>query len=230
MNFSLDFAAPIGRWRHGMNRPQRHADPPLGDETDAFVTLIVQHRHLLYAFIAKQLVNPADTEDVFQKTSLVLWKKMDTIRSARQFLSLGLWSRFQRSAQPSTKSGRNRLHFDSDLSELLAEESMAEEELTQARLKALDACMEKLSPRQQQILRRCYDGTSTISEVAGTLGRSRDALYKQLARLRENCRIASVDISRRRIYRSERWRTQSPHWPTRRRRDNARQHQELQSL
>ena len=62
---------------------------------------------------------------------------------------------------------------------------MVEAELTQARLKALDACLEKLSPRQQQILRRCYDGTSTISEVAGSLGRSRDALYKQLARLRE---------------------------------------------
>ena len=45
--------------------------------------------------------------------------------------------------------------------------------------------MEQLSSRQQQILRRCYDGTPTISEVADTLGRSRDALQKQLARLRE---------------------------------------------
>jgi RNA polymerase sigma-70 factor (ECF subfamily) len=168
-----------------MNRLQRHADPPLGDETDAFVTLIVQHRHLLYAFIAKQLVNPADAEDVFQKTSLVLWKKMDQFDPHGSFFHWACGVAFNEVRNHLRKQGRNRLHFDSDLSELLAEESIAEAELTQARLKALDSCMEKISPRQQQILRRCYGGTDTISEVADSLGRSRDALYKQLARLRE---------------------------------------------
>lgn len=77
------------------------------------------------------------------------------------------------------------MHFDTELSELLAEESIAEAELTQARLAALDECLGKLSSRQQQIIRRCYEGTATISEVASTLGRTRDGLYKQLARLRE---------------------------------------------
>jgi RNA polymerase sigma-70 factor (ECF subfamily) len=45
--------------------------------------------------------------------------------------------------------------------------------------------MEKFSARQQEILRRSYMGTSTITEVAEELGRERGALYKQLARLKE---------------------------------------------
>ena len=166
-----------------------HIEPPHDSTKDdpgsEFVSLIVHHRHALYAFIAKQLVHPADAEDVFQKTSLVLWSKVAEFESGGSFFHWACGIAFNEVRNHRRTLGRNRLHFDSELSELLAEESMVEAELTQARLKALDACMEKLSPRQQQILRRCYDGTSTISEVAGSLGRSRDALYKQLARLRE---------------------------------------------
>ena len=172
-----------------------------GDPGSEFVSLIVQHRHALYAFIAKQLVHPADAEDVFQKTSLVLWSKMADFDLGGSFFHWACGIAFNEVRNHRRTQGRNRLHFDSELSALLAEESMAEEELTQARLQALNRCMEQLSTRQQQILHRCYDGTSTISEVANTLGRSRDALYKQLARLRErlsDCirgQIASEDFA-----------------------------------
>ena len=160
-------------------------DTTQGDTGSEFVSLIVQHRHALYAFIAKQLVHPADAEDVFQKTSMVLWSKMSEFDPSSSFFHWACGVAFNEVRNHRRKQGRNRLHFDSDLSELLAEESIAEAELTQARLHALNSCMEQLSPRQRQILRRCYNGTDTISEVADSLGRSRDALYKQLARLRE---------------------------------------------
>jgi RNA polymerase sigma-70 factor (ECF subfamily) len=176
-------------------------DQAKDDPGSEFVSLIVQHRYALYAFIAKQLVHPADAEDVFQKTSLVVWSKMAEFDSGGSFFHWACGIAFNEVRNHRRTQARNRLQFDSELAELLAEESMAEADLTQARLKALDACMQKLSPRQQQILRRCYDGTSTISEVAGTLGRSRDALYKQLTRLREklsHCirgKIASEDFA-----------------------------------
>jgi RNA polymerase sigma-70 factor (ECF subfamily) len=155
------------------------------DRASQFVSLIVQHRHSLYAFVAKQLVHPADAEDVFQRTSLVLWSKMETFDFGGSFFHWACGIAFNEVRNHRRTQARGRLHFDTELSELLAEESIAEAELTQARLEALDNCLEKLSSRQQQIIRRCYEGTATISEVASTLGRSRDGLYKQLARLRE---------------------------------------------
>ena len=54
-----------------MAEPTPQPANPGDDRTsDAFVAQLMEHRHRIYAFIAKQLVNPADAEDVFQKTSI----------------------------------------------------------------------------------------------------------------------------------------------------------------
>lgn len=154
-------------------------------QSDEFVSLLMKHRHAVYAFIAKQLIHPADVEDVFQKTSLVLWKKMAEFDPERSFFHWACGVAFNEIRNFLTTKRRSKLHFDLDLVELLAEEAQAENELTEARLSALRTCMERLSPTQQKILGRCYMGPDTISDVAQEMGRERGALYKQLARLKE---------------------------------------------
>ena len=153
--------------------------------SDAFVAQLMEHRHRIYAFIAKQLVNPADAEDVFQKTSIVLWKKMHEFDAAGSFFHWACGIAFNEVRNFLTMQRRSRLHFDAELVELLAEEAKSEGELSEARLSAMRHCMERLSARQQEILRRCYLGTSTIAQVAEDIGREPGALYKQLARLKE---------------------------------------------
>jgi RNA polymerase sigma-70 factor (ECF subfamily) len=162
------------------------SDSPSDDAiTDAFVVRLMEHRHRLYAFIAKQLVNPADVEDVFQRTSIVLWKKMGEFDPEGSFFHWACGVSYNEVRNFLTVQRRQRLYFDAELLELLAEEARDEEELSAARLDALRACLGRLSDRQRQILQRCYSGTATITEVAASLGRDRGALYKQLARLRE---------------------------------------------
>ncbi|MEM7475368.1 MAG: sigma-70 family RNA polymerase sigma factor [Planctomycetota bacterium] len=153
--------------------------------TDAFVALLVQHRHSLYAFIAKQLVNPADVEEVFQKTSIVLWKKIEQFDLDGSFFHWACGIAFNEVRNFLTVKRRSKLHFDDELIQLLAEEAAHECELTETRLVALRECMSGLSSRQQEILRRCYMGSDSITEVAKGLGRERGALYKQLARLKQ---------------------------------------------
>jgi RNA polymerase sigma-70 factor (ECF subfamily) len=159
---------------------------PLSDDakTDAFVALLMEHRHRLVAFIAKQLVNAADVEDVFQRTSIVLWKKMADFDPEGSFFHWACGVAYNEVRNFLTVQRRNRLHFDVDLLDLLAEEAEHEAELSETRLAAMRTCISNLSERQQQILRRCYDGTSSITDIAASLGRNRGALYKQLARLR----------------------------------------------
>lgn len=152
---------------------------------DAFVALFMQHRHRLYAFIAKQLVNPADVEDVFQKTSIVLWKKMSEFDRDGSFFHWACGIAFNEVRNFLTVQRRSRLQFDLDLVELLAKEAAEEESLSESRLAALRRCLSQLSERQQAILQQCYSGTESITAVAEQLGRERTALYKQLARLRE---------------------------------------------
>ena len=165
--------------RSSMNTPSDDA------ATDAFVTHLMEHRHRLYAFIAKQLVRPEDVEDVFQRTSLVLWKKMDQFDTDGSFFHWACGIAFNEVRNFLTVQRRSRLHFDAELVALLAEEAKEEEELSEARLRALRTCMMRLSERQQEILRWCYSGTTSMTNIAASLGRERGALYKQVARLRE---------------------------------------------
>ncbi|MCM2374939.1 sigma-70 family RNA polymerase sigma factor [Aporhodopirellula aestuarii] len=155
------------------------------DDEAAFVALLMQHRHRLYAFLTKQLVNPTDVEDVFQKTSIVLWKKMAEFDPQGSFFHWACGIAFNEVRNFLTVQRRSRLQFDVELVELLAQEAAAEDTLSESRLDALRQCMTQLSGRQQAILQRCYHGSESITDVAEKLGRERMALYKQLARLRE---------------------------------------------
>jgi len=162
----------------------QESQPETVDEA-AFMALLMQHRHRLYAFIAKQLVNPADVEDVFQKTSIVLWKKMSGFDPDGSFFHWACGIAFNEVRNFLTVQRRSRMQFDLELVELLAREAAEEESLSESRLDALRRCLSQLSDRQQFILRQCYAGTDSITSVAEQLGRERTALYKQLARLRE---------------------------------------------
>jgi RNA polymerase sigma-70 factor (ECF subfamily) len=153
--------------------------------TEAFVAQLMEHRHRIYAFIAKQLVNAEDVEDVFQRSSIVLWKKMGQFEPGGSFFHWACGIAFNEVRNFLTVQRRNRLYFDPELLEMMAEEAESEEELSEARLRALRGCISNLSDRQQQILHRCYAGAASITEIAESLGRNRSALYKQLARLRE---------------------------------------------
>jgi RNA polymerase sigma-70 factor (ECF subfamily) len=169
-----------------MTEPMPSSDLPTENEaTDVFVARLMEHRHRIYAFIAKQLVNPADVEDVFQRTSIVLWKKMSEFDSEGSFFHWACGVAYNEVRNFLTVQRRSRLCFDAELIELLAAEAKDEDELSQARLDAMRSCMSHLSDRQQQILQQCYSGSASISEIAEDLGRNRGALYKQLARLRE---------------------------------------------
>ena len=160
--------------------------PPADDAaTEEFVARLMEYRHRIYAFIAKQLVNQADVEDVFQRTSIVLWKKIDQFDPNGSFFHWACGVAFNEVRNFLTTQRRQRLYFDAELVDLLAAEAKAEEELSEARLHALRFCVSRLSERQQQILQRCYGETTSITDIATSLGKNRGALYKQLARLRE---------------------------------------------
>ena len=153
--------------------------------TDEFVKQLAKHRHALFAFILKQVVNPADAEDIFQKTTVVLWRKMDQFEAEGSFFHWACGIAFNEVRNFLKTQRRSRLHFDADLMALIAAESEEEHSLSESRRAALAACLAQLHDRQQKLLRLCYLGTDTISEVAESLGQRREVIYKQLARLKQ---------------------------------------------
>ena len=108
-----------------MNEPQQSRTHSDSDATDAFVGLLMEHRHRIYAFIAKQLANPADVEDVFQKTSVVLWKKMEQFDSDGSFFHWACGVAFNEVRNFLTVQRRGKLHFDYRLREGVVQRSNA---------------------------------------------------------------------------------------------------------
>lgn len=151
--------------------------------------LLLAHRRRLTAFIAKQLVNSVDVEDVFQKTSLILWKKMDQFDPSYSFMTWACGIAFNEIRNHIRVKGRQRLYFNAELLDLMAAEAEQETELSQARMDALKACIAQLPVSQQQLIQQCYFDSDSTAHVADSKGISRGALYKQLARLRQKLLI-----------------------------------------
>lgn len=148
------------------------------------MSMLIQHRHSVFTFILKQVGNAADAEDVYQRTSLSLWKKKDAFEVGGNFYNWACGFAFNEVRNYRTRQRRNRLRFDAELAELIAAESESMAARADASLEALRGCMKQLSQRQQEILQRCFSSTESMTDVAASLDRSRGAFYKQIARLK----------------------------------------------
>jgi RNA polymerase sigma-70 factor (ECF subfamily) len=154
--------------------------PPLNE--DQFVQQIVHHQAAIYRFIAGLLPGAADVEDAFQETTLVLWRERQQYDPDRPFKP---WAfAIARNIIRNHLRKSRQFAFGSDLLEqLIAERSEAEEDLS-GRREALSRCIDRLSAADRDLVRRCYGGTERIQRVAASTGRTPNAVYLQLRRIR----------------------------------------------
>lgn len=160
--------------------------PAAAGEVDyeAFLTAFARNRDRLYAFVFSLLPNHADAEDVFQRCSLVLWRKFAAFDPTRNFLSwaCGIAANEVRSTLRTRR--RDRLRFDDELVGQLAavrERQVAEFD---ERFEALQGCVEALKPEDRELIRRAYDPERRLEEYAAATGKALQTLYNRLARLR----------------------------------------------
>jgi RNA polymerase sigma-70 factor (ECF subfamily) len=129
----------------------------------------------------------ADAEDVFQQTSLVLWRKFDQFDLDDPNGNFVSWAcriaRFK-VLNHLKQHGRDRHVFSDALLGLLAEEGIQDAKRLDAERHALANCLGQLQTRHRQLIRACYGGGTTIRQVAQSLGRTPNSLYKLLNKIR----------------------------------------------
>lgn len=165
-----------------MDDPQR---------TERFEELLRAHQTQIFSYIFSLLRNLEDTKDIFQRTSLVLWRKFDTYEMGTSFVA---WScsvaRFE-VLNFIRQQKRQRMQFCDELQlELLAIYDQFGPEETDARREALAGCVAKLPDRQRELVYQCYDGSRTVQQVARQLGRTAHSVYNSLRHIRtvlHNC-------------------------------------------
>ena len=88
---------------------------------------------------------------------------------------------------------RDRLVFDEDVLELLADEVSEEVDAYEAERWALESCVEKLNIAQRKLLAAAYAPGARIDSLAEAAGRTPMSFYKALHRIR----LALMDCTQR---------------------------------
>jgi RNA polymerase sigma-70 factor (ECF subfamily) len=153
----------------------------------AFGDRLRRHQTQIFGFIYSLVRNFDDADDLFQQTSLVLWKKYEKYDPSRSFVSWACGvARFEVSNFLRDRD-RHRLQLSDDLDQLLIEaHAEFEHQRLEERRDALAECMKKLRERDQDLLQACYGGAIHIPDVARTRGRSLQSVHNSLSRIRRS--------------------------------------------
>ena len=174
----------IERTMHG--KPQARAEPskPPPRDTASFVRLLTQNERRVYAFILSLVPNWSDADEILQETNVRLWNEFERFRPGTDF---GAWACAVAKFQVLThrkRAAREKVKFTGDFIDVVAH-AMAETDGDAAeRHRALQRCVEELSPTNREMLRAYYRHGAVGAQVAAAFGRSIDALYKSLSRIR----------------------------------------------
>lgn len=160
------------------------AHKPLSESE--FVLLITRHQAAIYAYILTIHPDRVAAQDILQETNLVLCRKIHEFEPGTHFkawaFKIAYW---QTMAHLKRVQRAGHVALDPDVLELIAHE--AHEQLIdfEDRHLALKSCLQKLPAGDAAILAAHYQLGESLGDIAGRLGRSRDALKQVLVRIRK---------------------------------------------
>jgi RNA polymerase sigma-70 factor (ECF subfamily) len=148
-----------------------------------FLDLFTQNARRLYAYLFMLLGNDTDADDVFQETSRVLWEKFDQFTPGTDFLAWAQSIAHYQTLYFRRRHQRDRLQFSMEFIEAVVDVRNRQLETLEQRQQALDGCLQRLRPEDQQLVRLRYSEGATTKSVAQQVSRSVDAVYKALNRI-----------------------------------------------
>lgn len=166
-----------------MSNDQENTSPD--DLHVKFLNVFTQHRNQIYSYIYSLLPNRDDAEDVFQRTSLILWRKFSEFDDTGSFFSWACGVAFYEVKNFIRVAQRKRLQFRDDIIQQLADErvGISQKKLNQ-RATALHECIQKLRDKDRELVDQVYRNQTAIKDVAEAAGSAIQTLYNRLNQIR----------------------------------------------
>jgi RNA polymerase sigma-70 factor (ECF subfamily) len=152
--------------------------------SEQFITLLNAAHGRLLGFLRVMLGNNADAEDVLQRASMTIWRKFGEFDPSRDFFAWASSFAFYEAKNFQRVSARSRLHFDDELMQRMADERIVDLDQREARLVAVDRCIEELDDAGRELVREFYLNNTEVAALAERLGRAPQTLYNKLNALR----------------------------------------------
>lgn len=156
------------------------------DKVRRYTEYYLETRPALKAYLSSFLGgNDTAIEDCIQETGMVVWSKWDGQWQLDDFQKFSfVTGRFKALSWLKKHKPAKQMLLSPSIMESLAAKSL--ELQRDERLDRLQQCMEQLKPEHRQVLEARYESADSkaVGELAKKMGRSVDAVYKQLERLR----------------------------------------------
>ncbi len=149
------------------------------------MALMTRHQRQIFGYIYTLVPHRADAEDLLQETSLIICEKFDQFREGTDFVAWACQIAYWRIRYARQKFARSKLIFNQEIVDALAQTAAAMHEELDDRHVALADCLRKLHPRDRELLLTRYEPGCGVEEAARRSGRSLEAAYKALTRLRK---------------------------------------------
>lgn len=161
---------------------------PSENETESrkrLMALMTRHQRQIFAYIYTMVPDRYDAEDILQETSLVICEKFDEFEDGTDFVAWACQIAYWRVRYARQKFARSKVVFNQEIVDAIAQTASTLQKETDDRHEALVHCLHKLHPRDRDLLLIRYERGSGVREAAQRTGRSMDAAYKALNRLRK---------------------------------------------
>jgi RNA polymerase sigma-70 factor (ECF subfamily) len=156
---------------------------PKVDQAD-FVRLLTQSHQRLLGYLLSLLGNRHDAEDVLQRASMTMWRRLETFEPGTDFLAWASTVAFYEAKNFLRVAARSPLRFDDDLLALIAAERIEDLRQFDPRLEALEHCLKRLDATQRALVHAVYHEGAEIGALADRLGRAPQTMYNRLHLIR----------------------------------------------
>ena len=158
--------------------------PQRSQSEEAFLRQFMTEERALLRFILRYVPAVNDARDVLQETLVTLWAKRGEFDATREFLPWACgFARFK-VKEFWRKQQRWEAFANDELMELMDARREALQPDISARGEKLKACLARLPDGQRAIVHRYYMEDEPVNAIASGEGRSVEAIYKLLQRVR----------------------------------------------
>ena len=150
---------------------------------DEFLRLFSQHSRRVSDFISTLVINPADADEVFQNTCVVLWKKFSTYDPDQGTFYAWACKIAYLEILTIRRNNRRLQTFSEEVLELLAGEMRNRAGEISERQMALESCLKKLKPEDRELIAQRYYHQRRPKEISKKRTGSVHVIYRALARI-----------------------------------------------
>ncbi len=149
-----------------------------------FLSLFLRSEREIFRYVAALVPNVTDAEDIVQQTAIALWEKFEAYDPAQPFTPWACRFALNKARQWIERRQRWQTLLAGGLAEELAQRREELRPDLELRLKHLEGCIGKLPEEQRSMVESYYYRRTGIEKVAESSGRTVEATYKALQRIR----------------------------------------------